>query len=307
MGLSYVLCLFRYVVPTLATHLTVAVCCLQWSMTAYRVLSVLQPKQKATTTTTTATNGITNSASGRGGPRPRVPLCLVEFRPITGRTHQLRIHAAQALNTPILGDKRYADATAKQNATTIDTVGTIGTGMTRTLDAFGAPVGAKTPSKQQQRGKDNKTGHGTLLHLHAHRIFLPAVPAFLPDKTTVTSQLQLVPHAAFSSYPFISFKPQSTSLPTPPSAAASSDDASTYVVITAPVPAHFQATLNNYQMTDTAFTLTEHIGSHDVGAREVKQHQSHAQKLQQRRITSKMMWGSLKTQKRLQSSNHKQC
>ncbi len=32
---------------------------------------------------------------------------LVEFRPSTGRTHQLRVHAAQALGHPIVGDPVY--------------------------------------------------------------------------------------------------------------------------------------------------------------------------------------------------------
>jgi tRNA pseudouridine32 synthase/23S rRNA pseudouridine746 synthase len=32
---------------------------------------------------------------------------LVEFRPETGRTHQLRVHAAQGLGLPILGDPVY--------------------------------------------------------------------------------------------------------------------------------------------------------------------------------------------------------
>lgn len=34
-------------------------------------------------------------------------IALVEFEPITGRTHQIRIHAAELLNCPILGDKKY--------------------------------------------------------------------------------------------------------------------------------------------------------------------------------------------------------
>ena len=32
---------------------------------------------------------------------------LVYFRPLTGRTHQIRVHASQVLNTPIIGDKKY--------------------------------------------------------------------------------------------------------------------------------------------------------------------------------------------------------
>lgn len=35
---------------------------------------------------------------------------LVEFRPETGRTHQLRVHAASGLGVPILGDPVYGDA-----------------------------------------------------------------------------------------------------------------------------------------------------------------------------------------------------
>ena len=39
---------------------------------------------------------------------------LIEFQPITGRTHQLRVHAASehGLNTPIGGDRLYGSATA---------------------------------------------------------------------------------------------------------------------------------------------------------------------------------------------------
>ena len=36
---------------------------------------------------------------------------LVDFYPLTGRTHQLRVHAAHpdGLNAPILGDRLYGD------------------------------------------------------------------------------------------------------------------------------------------------------------------------------------------------------
>jgi len=34
-------------------------------------------------------------------------LTLVEFRPLTGRTHQLRVHAREGLGLPILGDPVY--------------------------------------------------------------------------------------------------------------------------------------------------------------------------------------------------------
>ena len=32
---------------------------------------------------------------------------LVEFRPITGRTHQLRVHSASGIGIPLLGDPVY--------------------------------------------------------------------------------------------------------------------------------------------------------------------------------------------------------
>jgi 23S rRNA pseudouridine955/2504/2580 synthase len=37
---------------------------------------------------------------------------LLEMNPLTGRTHQLRVHAAAALGTPILGDGKYGGAAA---------------------------------------------------------------------------------------------------------------------------------------------------------------------------------------------------
>jgi tRNA pseudouridine32 synthase/23S rRNA pseudouridine746 synthase len=36
-------------------------------------------------------------------------MSLVEFRPETGRTHQIRIHAARALGAPIVGDPVYGE------------------------------------------------------------------------------------------------------------------------------------------------------------------------------------------------------
>jgi 23S rRNA pseudouridine955/2504/2580 synthase len=37
---------------------------------------------------------------------------MLEMRPLTGRTHQLRVHAAEALKTPILGDGKYGGEAA---------------------------------------------------------------------------------------------------------------------------------------------------------------------------------------------------
>lgn len=37
---------------------------------------------------------------------------LIEFRPATGRTHQIRVHAAEALGCPVVGDPVYGRADA---------------------------------------------------------------------------------------------------------------------------------------------------------------------------------------------------
>ena len=39
-------------------------------------------------------------------------LTLVEFRPETGRTHQIRVHAAAGLGAALLGDPVYGDGAA---------------------------------------------------------------------------------------------------------------------------------------------------------------------------------------------------
>ncbi len=36
-------------------------------------------------------------------------ISLVEFSPVTGRTHQIRVHASQNLGCPVLGDSKYGD------------------------------------------------------------------------------------------------------------------------------------------------------------------------------------------------------
>ena len=54
--------------------------------------------------------GLAPAAAGRGSGRPSRPLRLMTLRPLTGKTHQLRV-ACKSLGAPILGDARYADKT----------------------------------------------------------------------------------------------------------------------------------------------------------------------------------------------------
>lgn len=42
--------------------------------------------------------------------RARDGRALVEFKPATGRTHQIRVHAAEALGAPVMGDPVYGRA-----------------------------------------------------------------------------------------------------------------------------------------------------------------------------------------------------
>ncbi len=52
----------------------------------------------------------------------RVKLSLIEFTPQTGRTHQIRVHAAEQLGCPIVGDKKYG-LTTVYNLSRINGVG----------------------------------------------------------------------------------------------------------------------------------------------------------------------------------------
>ncbi|CCL99829.1 uncharacterized protein FIBRA_01853 [Fibroporia radiculosa] len=50
---------------------------------------------------------------------PTVPLSLVKLRPYTGFKHQLRIHMAENLKTPVLGDTLYASSKLSRKITDV--------------------------------------------------------------------------------------------------------------------------------------------------------------------------------------------
>jgi 23S rRNA pseudouridine955/2504/2580 synthase len=85
-------------------------------------------------------------------------LAWLELRPLTGRTHQLRVHCA-SLGAPILNDSKY--------------------GQTRNNDARG----------ERNTALIDGEGLGAGLHLHARRISLPHPAGF-----TLTVEAPLPPH-----------------------------------------------------------------------------------------------------------------
>jgi len=47
--------------------------------------------------------------------KERCKLSLMELRPLTGRTHQIRVHLAEQLGMPVLGDYRYGQAAPRRD------------------------------------------------------------------------------------------------------------------------------------------------------------------------------------------------
>jgi tRNA pseudouridine32 synthase/23S rRNA pseudouridine746 synthase len=91
------------------------------SQTDYRVVNHAVPSQPATShpgPQTPNSGGFESCPPQNWGARgafnrDSLPhYSRVEFRPLTGRTHQLRVHAAQGLNAPILGDRLYGPSPA---------------------------------------------------------------------------------------------------------------------------------------------------------------------------------------------------
>ncbi len=78
----------------------------KWGETLWRVLSRNADSREVSATLETS-GDVQESFLIRG------PHCMLEFKPITGRTHQLRLHSAhqRGLGSAILGDKLYGDPT----------------------------------------------------------------------------------------------------------------------------------------------------------------------------------------------------
>lgn len=73
----------------------------------------------------------------------RVKLSLIEFIPQTGRTHQIRVHAAEQLSCPIVGDNRYGLTTIYN----ISKIPGIGHGLHLHCKSIELPDGTKYEAK----------------------------------------------------------------------------------------------------------------------------------------------------------------
>lgn len=73
----------------------------------------------------------------------RVKLSLMEFKPKTGKTHQIRVHAAEQLGCPIVGDTRYGLTTIYNLAK----IPGIGQGLHLHCKSIEIPVGLAEVSK----------------------------------------------------------------------------------------------------------------------------------------------------------------
>ncbi|CAN6891857.1 hypothetical protein Bca4012_073632 [Brassica carinata] len=95
----------------------------------------------------------------------------LELRPLTGRKHQLRVHCAEVLGTPILGDYKYGWQAHKTREPFVSPENT----RTKTSSPFGLDMeGGDVSSKQPH------------LHLHSKQIDLPNICQLL-EKLEVSS------------------------------------------------------------------------------------------------------------------------
>ncbi|CAH8261056.1 unnamed protein product [Arabidopsis lyrata] len=96
----------------------------------------------------------------------------LELRPLTGRKHQLRVHCAEVLGTPILGDYKYGWQAhkAREPFVSSETTPTKPSSSPFGLDLDGGDVSSKQPH----------------LHLHSKQIDLPNISQLL-EKMQVSS------------------------------------------------------------------------------------------------------------------------
>ncbi|CAH2053305.1 unnamed protein product [Thlaspi arvense] len=98
----------------------------------------------------------------------------LELRPLTGRKHQLRVHCAEVLGTPILGDYKYGWQAHKAREPFVSS-GNSNTPTKPSLSLFGLDLdGGDVSSKQPH------------LHLHSKQIDLPNISQLL-EKLQVSS------------------------------------------------------------------------------------------------------------------------
>ena len=105
-----------------------------------------------------------------GGTRDsRAGLALVDMWPKTGRTHQLRRHAAETLLAPILGDGRYAKREHRAGALVSTTASTT----TKTRGGGDDAEGAGEEGGEEGEGEEGEGEGGEGLFLFAAELSLP--------------------------------------------------------------------------------------------------------------------------------------
>ncbi|CAH8346775.1 unnamed protein product [Eruca vesicaria subsp. sativa] len=88
----------------------------------------------------------------------------LELRPLTGRKHQLRVHCAEVLGTPILGDYKYGWQAHKSREPVVSSGNTLTKQASSSSSPFGLDLeGGDVSSKQPH------------LHLHSKQIDLPNI------------------------------------------------------------------------------------------------------------------------------------
>lgn len=113
----------------------------------------------------------------------------LELQPVTGRKHQLRVHCAEVLGTPVLGDTKYGWRTQK------DWIRNISAQNPHNHASGGAP--GDTEGKHSEVVQQTKAVKGSLLskepllHLHCREMVVPNVLQMLEKDSSRSSRVDV--------------------------------------------------------------------------------------------------------------------